>query len=504
MSEQNSPADTGKIEPSPQPKSLSRRTILKIGGTLATAAVAAPILAACGDSPTATTSAVSTTAAASATTAPASATTAAASATTAAASATTAAAASATTAAASATTAAAAGATTSAVATSGTLTAYWGPGHNYKAYHAVIDKFQQDYPGWKIDWQLYQAADLHTKLLANYAAGNVPDIIESSGWLLEFGIPGKIQSLQPYIERDGKAMGFPSDWQPYTVASNTINGEVMGVKLHLTCVLPFYNKDMFSKAGITKYPTTWDEFLETAKALTSGSQYGFALNSDASYGWPWFIQNGVTWLSPDKKTMGFDTPEAIEAMQFQADLIYKHKVAPVPVSAVAYEGPQKLFSAKRAAMILTGPWDILSIQQGSPDVNFVIGQALTHKVQATSAGGTDLFIPKGAKNPDMAWEFIKRITALDVEVAATKEANMTMPRISWGKDPQVEANPIIKGFAEGLSYTVDYTLELGRTGKQPAIMPLYNNMYADVIYKNTPASDALKAFTAAANKILAG
>jgi hypothetical protein len=29
-------------------------------------------------------------------------------------------------------------------------------------------------------------------------------------------------------------------------------------------------------------------------------------------------------------------------------------------------------------------------------------------------------------------------------------------------------------------------------------------MYADVIYKNTPASDALKAFVAAGNKILAG
>jgi len=489
MSEQNSPAESDKIGSSPLSKSLSRRTILKIGGTLATAAVAAPILAACGDSPTATSSAASTTApAAQATTAPASATTAAAQATTAAAQATT----------------AAAQATTQAVASSGTLTAYWGPGHNYKAYQAVITKFQQDFPGWKVDWQLYQAADLHTKLLANYAAGNPPDLVESSGWLLEFGIPGKITSLQPYIDKDGKTMGFPSDWQPSTVSSNTINGEVYGIKLHLTNVLLFYNKDMFSKAGISAPPTTWDEFLTTAKALTSGSQFGFALNSDASYGWPWFIQNGVHWVSDDKKTLTFDTPEAIEAMQFQADLIYKHKVAPIPVSAVAYEGPQKLFSAKRAAMILTGPWDILAIQQGSPDVNFGIAQALTHKVQGTSAAGTEMFIPKGAKNPDMAWELMKRITAVDVELAATKEANMTMPRVSWGKAPETQANPIIAGFAKGASYAKDFTLDLGLTGKQAAIMPLYNNMYADVIYKNTPASDALKALTTAANKILAG
>jgi multiple sugar transport system substrate-binding protein len=494
MSDQNPLAGEEKIGPSPQSKSLSRRTILKIGGTLATAAVAAPILAACGDA-TATNAVTTTAPAVQATTAAApAATTAAASATTAAAAATTATSA----------TTAAAGVTTKAVATSGTLTAYWGPGHNYKAYQAVIAKFQQDYPGWKVDWQLYQAADLHTKLLTNYAAGNPPDLVEESGWVLEFGLQGKIQSLNPYIEADGKAMGYPADWQPYTVASNTINGEVMALKLHLTNVLLFYNKDMFSKAGIDKPPATWDEFLTTAKALTSGSQYGFALNSDASYAWPWFIQNGVKWVDADQKKLLFDSPEAIEAMQFQADLIYKHKVAPIPVSAVAYEGPQKLFSAKRAAMIVTGPWDILAIQQGSPDVNFGIGQALTHKVQATSAAGTGLFIPKGAKNPDMAWELMKRITALDVELAATKEANMTMPRVSWGKDPAVQANPIIKGFADGLSYAVDFMLDLGRTGKQPAIQPLYNNMYADVIYKNTPASDAIKAFVAAGNKILAG
>jgi multiple sugar transport system substrate-binding protein len=487
----------------PKPKISVLTLILLVGSML---------LVACGDatstpaaSPTtaAATTAAATTAAATTAATTAAATTAAAttaaSATTAAASTTTAA----TTAATSATTAATA-VTTKAAASSGTLTAYWGPGHNYKAYQAVITKFQQDYPGWKVDWQLYQAADMHTKLLANYAAGNPPDLVEESGWVLEFGLQGKIQSLNPYIERDGKAMGYPSDWQPYTVESNTINGEVMGLKLHLTNVLLFYNKDMFSKAGIAKPPTTWDEFLTTAKALTSGSQYGFALNSDASYGWPWFIQNGVNWVDADKKKMAFDTPEAIEAMQFQADLIYKHKVAPIPVSAVAYEGPQKLFSAKRAAMILTGPWDILAIQQGSPDVNFGIGQALTHKVQATSAGGTGLFIPKGAKNPDMAWELMKRITALDVELAATKEANMTMPRISWGKDPEMQANPIIAGFAQGLNYAVDYLLGLGQTGKQPAILPLYNNMYADVIYKNTPASDALKAFVDAGNKILAG
>src|SRR5699024_2192902 len=105
MSDQNNPSTSDSAENLTLSKPVSRRTLSKIGGTIATAAVAAPILAACGDTATAV-PAVSTTApAASATTAAAAGTT------------------------------AAAGAATTAVASSGggTLQVYWGPGHNYKA-----------------------------------------------------------------------------------------------------------------------------------------------------------------------------------------------------------------------------------------------------------------------------------------------------------------------------------------------------------------------------------
>jgi multiple sugar transport system substrate-binding protein len=335
--------------------------------------------------------------------------------------------------------------------------------------------------------------------------GNVPDLSEDpGGWVPEFGLQGKLLSLNHYIEADGKKMGFPADWQPLTVSRSTINGEVYGVQLHLTNMLLIYNKDMLSKAGFANPPTTWDEFLATAKATTQGSVYGFALNQDSGYAWPWFLQNGAHWYDTQKKVLVMDSPEAIEAMQFQADLIYKHKVAPIPVAAAAYEGPQKLFSAKRAAMIVTGPWDIKPITVGSPDINYGIAPALSHKVQATIAAGGSLMIPKGAKNPDMAWELLKAFTTVEVEVATAKETTVTMPRISWGNNPDIQANPGLAAFSKAFAYSKDSNIELALTGKQTAIQPLYDKMYQDVIYKNTPASDALKAFVAAGNKVLAG
>src|SRR5690242_9379609 len=106
MNDQNPLVNPATVEQSPGSlavnKPLSRRTLLKIGGTIATAAVAAPILAACGDSPTATNAPASTTAPA-----------------------------------AGATAAAQAAATKAGSSSGGTLLVYWNAGHNYKTYQGV-------------------------------------------------------------------------------------------------------------------------------------------------------------------------------------------------------------------------------------------------------------------------------------------------------------------------------------------------------------------------------
>ena len=429
-------------------KRVTRREALKIGGALTAAAAASPLLSACGGN----------------------------------------------------------GSTTSSGGggSAKTLQVYWNTGHTYTAYKQVIDKFQQDHAGWTVNLQPYQWPDMRTKLLANFSSGTVPDLVEEvGGWVPEFGLEGKLHSLQPYINKDGTNMGFPDDWQPFTVKRNTLNGEVYGIQLHLTCMLLFYNMTLLQQAGISQPPTTWDEFLTAAKATTKNDVYGFAPNQDSTYAWPWLLQNNVSIYDPQKKVVTMDNENAYQALQFQADLIHKYKVAPIPLASADYEGPQKLFSAGRAAFIVTGPWDIEPILSGSPDLKWGIAQALKGQTQATPSAGTSLMIPKQAKNPDMAWELIKRFVALDIELAVTKEASMTMPRKSWGKQPIVQSLSRIAPFAQGLTYAQSQEAELQRTGKSAAVDSLFTKAYQDVIYRNIPASVVLQEFVAAANKALA-
>jgi multiple sugar transport system substrate-binding protein len=387
--------------------------------------------------------------------------------------------------------------------TGGTFTVYWNAGHHYEAYQSVIAEFEKKH-SVKVQLQKFQWPDMRTRILADFASGTVPDVVEEpGGWVQEFAITGDVLPLQKYVDADGASMGFPADWQPNTITRNSYQDKVYGIQLHLTCMLLFYNQDLFDAAGVQP-PTTWDDLLAAAKELTKDGVHGIALNQDPGYTWPWLLQNGVRDYDPETKQVLTPRDAAIEALRFQADLVHKHKVSPVPTPGTDYSAPQKLLSAKRAAMIVTGPWDLQPIAQTSPDLKLGIAAPLRHKAQSTSAAGTSVFIPAKAKRPDLSWDFIKRITALKVELAATKEAGMLMPRKSWAKDASVQGNERYKTFADALGYAVDTSERLRLTGKSGELSEAFKKMYQSIVMQNRPAADAIQEYSDAAAKVLGG
>lgn len=377
-----------------------------------------------------------------------------------------------------------------------TFTIYWNAGHAYKEYKKVIDDFGAEHD-LKINWQKYQWPDLTTKLVADFRSGNVPDLVEeqSAGTGVQYGVQGNVMALNDYIKQDGKKMGFPSDFQEAAVTARQYEGKTYSIPLHLTANgLLFYNKDLLREAGYDTPPTTWDEFLDVAKKTTKGDVYGFAVNSDYSYGDPWYVQQGVTYSDASKGE--FMQPEAAaeKSLQFLQDLVYKEKVSPVPVATTDYSGPQKLFSAGRAAMFVSGPWDILPVTEGSGDIKWGIAPPLTGSKQAATLAGGGLMIPKKAKHADLAWELIQKLTDVKVELAVTKDTGMTMPRKSWAKDPQIASDDLLSAVAKSLSVVVQPDPALAATGKLNQLSDLYKTAYQEIVIQDKPVADALATF----------
>ncbi|GAB3839278.1 sugar ABC transporter substrate-binding protein [Kribbella italica] len=377
----------------------------------------------------------------------------------------------------------------------GTFTIYWNAGHGYQAYKEVIDQFGKDHD-LTINWQKFQWPDLTTKLTADFRSGNVPDLVEeiSAGTGTQYGLAGNVLALDEFAAAD-KAFGFPGDFIDAAVTARQYEGKTYSIPLHLTANgLVFYNKALLSAAGFSKPPTTWDEFLEIAKATSKDKVSGTALNSDPAYSAPFYQQQRVAFSDVAAKQFMSPPDSARSALQYMQDLVFASKVSPAPVATTDYSGPQKLFSAKRAAMFVSGPWDLAPVRQGSPDIDLGLAAPLTGSVQAAAMAGAGLMIPAKAKDPKLSWELLTKLAAVKTELAATKEAGMSMPRKSWAADPAVAGDANLAIIAKALAVVTPQDAGLPASGKAAQINELYKKAYQQIIIQQAPVEATLADF----------
>jgi multiple sugar transport system substrate-binding protein len=131
----------------------------------------------------------------------------------------------------------------------------------------------------------------------------------------------------------------------------------------------WFNKDILDSCGIA-YPEgelTWEELIALAKKLTvmddNGRYRHFGFLFDFGSVQQFLKMWGVDIYSKDGTRCTLDSPEAIAAVQFMYDLIYKYKVSPSPVQEAAMatqggwgSGVITWFGGGKAAMAIGGRW----------------------------------------------------------------------------------------------------------------------------------------------------
>ena len=197
------------------------------------------------------------------------------------------------------------------------------------------------------------------KLQVSLAAGTAPDLIWMSGAMfLNLVEKGGLLDLTDLVGSTGfdisKYYTQPNifDWQ----------GKMYGMPWSMGVQVLYVNKKAFQDAGVALPPEKWDdpkwtwtEFLDTAKALTKGTErYGVESDNGMEFYWGNYVwSNGGDVLSKDQKHTALDTPEATEALQFAVDLIHKYNVAPKPNDPNVFQaGAPRPFALGKVAMDL--------------------------------------------------------------------------------------------------------------------------------------------------------
>ncbi|MDR2793655.1 MAG: extracellular solute-binding protein [Treponema sp.] len=139
---------------------------------------------------------------------------------------------------------------------------------------ALVADFEASHPNIHIEQTYVPYNDFHSKINTMIAAGNTPDVYLLNEFLInEWGEKGVGADLAPYYQRAG------IEYRRYFLPQYlfTTGGKLWGVGSNPATIVLYYNKELFTKAGVdfppesVTSPWTWQQFVDAARKLTKDS-----------------------------------------------------------------------------------------------------------------------------------------------------------------------------------------------------------------------------------------
>jgi multiple sugar transport system permease protein len=262
------------------------------------------------------------------------------------------------------------------------------------------------------------------KVLSAIAGGVAPDLLPLGGYARDWVARGVVRPLDEFIAADqARPDGVRlADFYPAPLELVTFGGQV--------CALPdwsigfglYYNKDVLRQTGLVdsagqpKPPATWEEWFSQNQRLTRRDERGNIARIGA-YPGPYLpslytltLQQGGAFVGEGGRTCQLQTPQSLAALSWLvrfADYFGGRQRLDAFRSAQA-AGRDPLFTGAEA-MRVEGQWYITNFARFGPDVDYDVAP-VPHleghpriDFQITTTWG----IPAGAKNPELAWEFLR-------------------------------------------------------------------------------------------------
>ncbi|MDH2429904.1 ABC transporter substrate-binding protein [Sphaerisporangium sp. TRM90804] len=265
----------------------------------------------------------------------------------------------------------------------------------------VVEKIRTDFekanPGVSVKIVKIPKDDYNTKLGSALASGSVPDAgILDQPLVSRYALDSTIKEV-PAGTVDEKA------FYEGALTTNRVNGKLYGVPVDHTTVGLFYNKQL-----VPTPPKTWDELKQVAAGIhqKDSKVAGIVVPKGDGYGgwmWPGFVASaGGEMANADEKKVLFDQPPAVEALQLWVDLL---KSSPREITDA-----DMAFQNGLAGMMISGPWDVATIKDQFPDMQFSVAPLPYKNEPAGNIGGENAVVFSKGKNADIAWKWLAWLT----------------------------------------------------------------------------------------------
>ena len=227
--------------------------------------------------------------------------------------------------------------------------ASWGSKSETDILKPIIEDFEQKNPDIKIDF-MHIPQNYFQKIHLLFASNTQPDVIFINNlYLPVYANAGVLAPVEDSIDL--------SIYDKNILQSLSWNGVLYAVPRDVSNLVIFYNKDLFNKYHVP-YPRqdwTFNEFLQTAEALTRNGHFGISFEEDSLFFLPYLMSEGGGILSDDLSKEIIESEESQNGLKFYAGLRKTHHVAPRADESASATMAQ-MFLQQKIAMHLTGRW----------------------------------------------------------------------------------------------------------------------------------------------------
>lgn len=323
-----------------------------------------------------------------------------------------------------------------------TLWYYWETEGHQKALDEMIATYNESQDAYNLTAKYVPFADFKKQLSIGASASELPDLV-----ILDSPDHASYASMGIFADLTGKF--DVSTYYEGPVASATLDDTLYGVPFGCNCLALYYNEDMFEAAGITEVPTTWDELKEAAEKLTSDNVTGLAFcsvqNEEGTFNFvPWLWSTGAT-------SYEINSENGIRALSFVKDLIDSGVMSKECINWTQGDVMNQFISGN-VAMMINGPWQIPTMREEAPDLNYNVALIPMDAEYASVIGGENYAVVSGG-NEDGALDFLTYATQEEQVIFMMTQ----MGYISADKEIAAaqftdEGDAIYKKFVEQMEY----------------------------------------------------
>jgi multiple sugar transport system substrate-binding protein len=283
-----------------------------------------------------------------------------------------------------------------------------------EVYRTLIALFEEKHPSTKvrIGWAgTGGAAQIWEKLQTMVAGGIPPDTF----WVHSYSTADLAANelLLPLAQFFSKDKSFDlAAYYKAPLEGMSYQQTVVALPRETSSKVMFYNRNLLERAGLAPFDKewTWDDWLAAARRLTSGEGtervWGTAAPVSAFDVITMIWQNGGEAVDASRTRSLFDSREAIETVQWIADLRFKERVAPTPAD-YAGSSLNDLFKSARLATFASNQALAIDLLRSNVAFPWDVVPVPKRKVKAYGEASSGHGVYKGTKYPEHGWRLVR-------------------------------------------------------------------------------------------------